>query len=81
MLTPRGNYHRSTLPQPGAIGRITGLATVDPRRRCIVESYRVTDSPLHNGKAYSYGIHTCTVRFLDNNQRACFSGIWIEEAY
>lgn len=79
MLTPIGNRHRHKLPTPGALGRIVGLQTVDPRRRCIVESYPLTDSEPHRGNFYSIGIHTCTVRFLDNGEARRFSGIWFEE--
>jgi len=76
MLTPRGNFHHSKLPKPGAIGTITGLATVDPKRRCIVESYPLCD----NVWPWSIGIHTVVVRYLDNNERQRFSGMYFEEA-
>ena len=74
MLTPhRQNVHRSRLPDPGAIGHIVGLASVDSRRRCIVSHYPLTDSPDYH---YSLGIHTVFVRFLDNGEIWRCSGIW-----
>lgn len=75
MLTPRANIHHSKLPNPGAIGFITGLTTVNPRRRCIVESYPLYDNIL----PYSIGIHTIWVRFLNNNERRRFSGFFFKE--
>ncbi len=77
MLTPIGNIHSSKLPGPGAIGWIAGLATVNPQRRCIVESYPLCD----NLWPYSLGIHTMTVRFLDTSERRRFSGIFFEEQW
>ena len=77
MLTPIANIHHSKLPNPGAIGTITGLSTVDPKRRCIVEWFPLFDNIL----PYSIGIHTCWVRFLDNNERRRFSGIYFHEVY
>ena len=75
MLTPRANIHSSKLPGPGAIGTITGLSTINPQRRCIVESYPLCD----NVWPYSIGIHKMTVRFLDNGERRRFSMIFFEE--
>ena len=75
MLTPRGNIHGSKLPSPGAIGTISGLTSVPPCRRCIVESYPLCD----NVWPYSIGIHTVWVRFLDNGERRRFSGIFFQE--
>ena len=76
MLTAtRQNYHHSKLPKPGELGTIRGLSTVNPRRRCIVESFPLTDSPDYR---YSLGIHTVTVRFLDNGERRRFSGFYFE---
>jgi hypothetical protein len=74
MLTPRANFHHSRLPPPGAIGRIVGLSTVNPLRRCIVESYPLCD----NVWPWSLGIHTVTVRFLDNRERRRFSGCYFQ---
>ncbi|MBE2270191.1 MAG: hypothetical protein IAE80_18275 [Anaerolinea sp.] len=74
MLTPKGNIHHSKLPKPGAIGRIVGLATVDPHRKCIVSHYPLCDNVL----PYSRGIHTIYVRFLDNREIARFSGMWFK---
>ena len=79
MLTRITNFHRSSLPAPGTIGRIVGLCTINPKRRCIVESYPVTDSPRWRGRFFSYGIHTCTVRFLDNGQRKRIAWQYFEE--
>ena len=70
----RQNFHHSTLPPPGAIGRIVGLSTVNPRRKCIVSHYTLCDNIL----PYSRGIHTVFIRFLDNNEIARFSGFWFE---
>ena len=75
MLTPRGNFHHSKLPNPGAIGNILGLSTIDPTRRCIVSHYPLYDNVL----PYSLGIHTVFVRFLDNRQEMQISGIWFQE--
>lgn len=75
------NTHHSKMPRPGSIGRLAGqlfgrtLGTVDTRRRCIVESYPLTDSP---DCRYSRGIHTCTVRFLDDGQRMRLSAFWFD---
>ncbi len=75
MLTPIANIHHSKLPRPGVLGRIVGVPTIDPRRRCWVESYPLCD----NVWPYSIGIHTVWVRFLDNNHRQRFSGIFFAE--
>ena len=72
----RQNVHHSKLPKPGAVGRIVGLSTVNPCRKCIVVAYPLCD----NVRPYSIGIHTCWVRFLDNDEIQRFSGIWFEEA-
>jgi hypothetical protein len=74
----RQNTHHSKLPNPGAIGTIVGLerSGIDLRRKCIVVAFPLTDSP---NPRYSLGIHTCWVRFLDNNEIARFSGIWFQE--
>lgn len=71
----RQNFHHSKLPKPGTVGRIVGLSTVDPRRRCIVSHYPLTDSPDYR---FSIGIHTVFVRFLDSGEIRRFSGIWFE---
>jgi hypothetical protein len=73
----RQNVHHSKLPKPGAVGHIVGLSTVNPRRRCIVVAYPLTDSANYR---YSIGIHTVFVRFLDSGEICRFSGIWFEEA-
>ena len=38
------NFHHSKMPSPGTIGHIVGLSTVNPRRKCIVAAYPLTDS-------------------------------------
>ena len=75
MLTLLANIHHSRLPAPGAIGRIVGLTSIDPARRCIAESYPLSD----NVWPWSHGIHTVTVRFLDTNERRRVSGIFFQE--
>lgn len=75
MLTPKGNFHHSKLPEAGTIGHIVGLSTVDPTRRCIVSHYPLCDNIL----PFSIGIHTIYVRFLDNSQVIQVSGIWFQE--
>ena len=75
MLTRIANIHYSRLPAPGAIGRIVGLNSVNPTRRCIAESYPLCD----NVWPWSHGIHTVVVRFLDTNERRRFSGIFFQE--
>ncbi|MDZ4771301.1 MAG: hypothetical protein SGJ24_19430 [Chloroflexota bacterium] len=70
----RQNTHHSKLPPPGGVGRIVGLSTVDPRRKCIVSHYPLCD----NVMPFSRGIHTVFIRFLDNSEIARFSGIWFE---
>ena len=85
MLTARANYHHSKLPQPGAIGYIHGLSTVNPRRKCVVESYPLCDGAIWTNPrtkkpvVLSYGIHTVNVRFLDTGQVARFSGFYFKE--
>jgi hypothetical protein len=71
----RQNIQRSKLPKPGAIGRIVGLSTVNPRRKCIVSHCPLCDNVL----PYSRGIHTVFVKFLDNGEIARYSGFWFEE--
>ena len=80
MLTGcRQNFHHSKLPEPGEIGyiiigydRFSSPRDLSGRRRkCIVESFPLTDSPDYR---YSIGIHTVTVRFLDNQERRRCSG-------
>ena len=74
MLSTRQNFHRSKLPTLGEIGTIRGLSTVNPRRRCIVESFPLCDNVL----PYSIGIHTVSVRFLDNGETRRISGFYFE---
>jgi len=71
----RQNFHHSKLPKPGSVGRIVGLSTINPCRKCIVVAYPLCD----NVRPYSVGIHTAFVRFLDNNEIRHFSGIWFQE--
>lgn len=73
LKSDRQNVHHATLPRPGELGHLLGLSTVDPRRRCLVSHYPLTDSPDYH---YSVGIHTVFVRFLDNGEVRQCSGIW-----
>lgn len=79
----RQNFHHSQLPgqlpEPGEMGYLItsrdpsgGLCYGGRRRKCIVESFPLTDSPDYR---YSIGIHTVTVRFLDNQERRRCSGV------
>ena len=79
MLTPIANTHRHKLPRPGAIVVVATQALQPGRRyrRFIVESYPLSDSP---DQRYSRGIHTCTLRALDNEERCRVSGVWCLEA-
>lgn len=90
MLTPSANLHRSSLPKLGAIVTMPGLAalsgyTLPMRRgycrpsfrRFIVESFPLNDSA---DSRYSCGIHTVTVRALDNGEARRVAGHWCEEA-
>ncbi len=70
----RQNFHHSKLPPPGTIGRIIGLTTVNPSRKCIVIAYPLCDNVL----PHSIGIHMVWVRFLDNRELARFSGFWFQ---
>jgi hypothetical protein len=74
----RQNIHHRTIPKNGSIGRILGLENngIDPKRRCIVVAFPVTDGAIWNGKALSLGIHTIFVRFLDNHQITRISAHW-----
>lgn len=71
----RQNFHHSHLPNLGEIGNIVGLSTVNPKRKCIVESFPLNDSA---DPRYSVGIHTINVRFLDNQDTDRFSAIWFQ---
>ena len=75
LQSQRQNVHRSKLPKLGTIGHIVGLSTVNPRRKCIVIAYPLCD----NIQPYSVGIHTCWVRFLDDQEEIRVSGMWFEE--
>lgn len=85
MLTPIGNYHHSKLPQPGEIGYLVmghdrllhnPLFWQGEKRRCIVESFPLCDSPQWRGHFYSLGIHTVIVRFLGDSSRQRISGFY-----
>jgi hypothetical protein len=78
MLTARANVHRSKLPRPGAlvIVRMRPLAPGHRYRRFIVESFPLTDAA---DPRYARGIHTCTLRALDNGARYRIAGHWCEE--
>lgn len=77
MLTPRANTHHSKMPQLGAIVvvRMRPLAPGHRFRRFIVESFPLSDA----ASRHSRGIHTCTIRALDNGQRFRIAGHWCEE--
>lgn len=53
------NVHHLKLPKPGAVGRVVGLSTVNPRRKYIVVAYPLYD----NARPHGIGIHTCRVTF------------------
>jgi len=80
MLTARANYHHSKLPQLGDVGYITNgknrwgerMFWKGRKRLCVVESFPLCDNVLPYGR----GIHTVTVRFLDNGETARFSGFY-----
>jgi hypothetical protein len=76
----RQNTHRRPLPTLGTIGRIVGLSTVNPRRKCMVVAYPLCDGALWRSRPMSLGIHTVWVRFLDDHSIQCFSAQWFEEA-
>jgi hypothetical protein len=93
MLTStRQNTHHSRLPRPGAIVIAPGLArhygftrrrpnarystAIPALRRFIVESFPLTDAA---DQRYSRGIHTCTIRALDTEERRRVAGHWLEE--
>lgn len=78
MLTARANVHRSKLPRLGAVVvvRIRPLAPGHRYRRFIVESFPLTDAA---DPRFSRGIHTCTLRALDNSERCKVAGHWCEE--
>lgn len=84
MLTPIANIHHHVMPAPGSIGYITSgwdryghtLYWHGRKRKCIVESYRLTDNLPEDGIYLALGIHTCNVRFLDNGETDRFSGFW-----
>lgn len=86
MLTPVANIHRSKLPSPGAIVvvRTRPLGPGHRYRRFIVESYPLCDSPVEVSRTgepvrYSLGIHTVTLRALDNSERVRVAGHWCVE--
>ena len=77
MLTDRHNRHHSSLPPPGAIVRVTGLANrgFDPKHK-----WRVLGFPLNDNIApYSYGIHTVLLQNLTTGQSKRVSGFYCEE--
>lgn len=78
MLTPIANIHGHRLPRPGAIVVVKDRPLGQGRRyrRFIVESYPLSDSA---DQRYSRGIHTCTIRALDNGRRHRVSGFYCEE--
>ncbi len=80
MLTRVANCHHSKLPRPGAIVtvRIQPLGnTWETRyRKWIVESYPLSDAA---DQRYSRGIHTVTLRALDNGERRRVAGHWCHD--
>jgi len=50
------NIHRSKLPQPGEIGHIVGLSTINPKRRCIVEAFLDNGQKGHFSGCWFQGI-------------------------
>ena len=73
MLTPIANIHYSRLPKPGAIVTVRDRALGPGRRfrRFVVESYPLSDAA---DRRYSRGIHTVTLRALDNGWRVRVAG-------
>jgi hypothetical protein len=67
------NTHRHRLPVPGELGHIVGLSTVNPKRRCIVSHFSLSDAA---DQRYSRGIHTVVVRFLDSGELARLASHW-----
>lgn len=84
MLTPIANRHRYPLPKPGAIVVVNmhrGRLPFGYRlRKFIVESYPLADGAFLPGarRPMSLGIHTVTLRALDNGERRRVSGHWCE---
>lgn len=76
MLTTKSNFHHSKLPKLGDIIKVMDRPLGIGRRfrKFIVESFPLCDSPATNGRYYSFGIHTCTIRALDNGARFKISG-------
>lgn len=73
----RQNTHHSRLPQLGAIVIVRDRPLGPGRRfrRFIVESFPLSDAA---DQRYSRGIHTCTLRALDNGQRFRVAGHYCE---
>ena len=69
------NTHRHRLPAAGELGRIVGLCTVNPKRRCIVSHFPLSDAA---DQRYCRGIHTVYVRFLDNGAYLRLAGHWFK---
>lgn len=78
MLTSIGNVHRSKLPASGAVVvvKLHPLQIGHRYRRFIVESFPLSDAA---DQRYSRGIHTVTLRALDNGERVRVAGHWCEE--
>ena len=78
MLTSTANIHRHKLPSIGAIVIVKDRPLGPGRlyRRFIVESFPLSDSA---DQRFSRGIHTCTIRALDNDDRFRISGFYCEE--
>jgi hypothetical protein len=78
MLTTIANIHHSKLPRLGAIVHVV-MRALQPGhryRKFIVESFPLSDAA---DQRFSMGIHTCTIRALDNGERRRIAGHWCEE--
>ena len=77
MLTRRHNRHYSSLPAPGAIVRVLGLADrgINPKHK-----WRVLGFPLNDNVApYSLGVHTVLLQNLSTRETHRVSGFYCEE--
>jgi hypothetical protein len=75
VLTSRANIHRHRLPAPGAVVTVRTRRPLPGHRyrRFIVESFPLSDAA---DQRYSRGIHTVTLRALDNSERVRVAGHW-----
>jgi hypothetical protein len=77
LASKRQNFHHSKLPRLGAIVTVRDRPLGPGRRyrRFIVESFPLCD----NDRPYSFGIHTCMIRALDNGERFKIAGHWCHD--